>query len=77
MLLYDGSYREPRVPPPVTKQTDCPSIPIADLYANCIYPVGYEIPYTVSESLYIHVLALSIIQLSFLVVCLSFFILTG
>ena len=48
LLLYDGSYRESRLPHPVTKQTSCPSIPIADLYTDCVYPTGYEMPYTVS-----------------------------
>ena len=48
LLLYDGCYREPTVPAPRKKQTTPPSIPITELYSGCNYPVGLEMPYTVS-----------------------------
>lgn len=49
LLLYDGSYREPTVPRPTKKQTNPPTLSIANLYTNNNYPTGLEMPYTVSE----------------------------
>ena len=49
-MLYDGTYCEPALPRPVKKQTEIPSIPISQLYPDEIYPVGFEMQYTVSGS---------------------------
>ena len=50
LLLYDGTYCEPALPRPVKRQTEIPSIPISELYPDEIYPVGFEMQYTVSGS---------------------------
>ena len=47
-LLYVDGYREPTDPKPVKKQPNPPSVPISEVYSGGDYPLGMEMPYTVS-----------------------------
>ena len=61
-LLYADGYREPSKPRPCKSQTNPPSIPISQLYADNSFPTGLAMPYTVSNDycldtyMYIHVI---------------------
>ena len=48
LLLYAGEYREPSRPKPIRPQKDPPTVPIADMYTDHVYPTGQEVPYPVS-----------------------------
>ena len=48
-LLYADGYREPSEPRPCRNQTNPPSIPISQLYADNSFPTGLAMPYTVSD----------------------------
>ena len=49
LLLYIDGYSEPSEPKPSRKQTNPPSIPISQLYADKSFPSGLCMPYTVSD----------------------------
>ena len=50
-MLYTDGYREPTEPRPSRKQTNPPSIPISQLYADRSYPNGLTMQYTVSNGI--------------------------